>query len=96
MGNPLSPFICNLYINSLKEMLSKHQAFPKFWNRYVDDIVAIINFDKLNSTLELINSACPNIKFTYKMESDHCLPFLDLLLRNNNGIIEFDIYQKPI
>lgn len=96
MGNSLSPFLCNLFINRLEEELAKDELFPSTWIRYVDDVLSVVKKDRTNDTLALINSACPQIQFTVECEQDGCLPFLDLLiLHNKNGDISFDIYRKP-
>lgn len=95
MGNPLSPFICCIYINSLEDEFSNQHLFPKTWHRYVDDILAIVETSKIDDTLQFLNSMCPNIRFTVEIENNHRLPFLDLLiLRMPNGKIAFDIYRK--
>jgi len=39
------------------------------------------------------NTWHPNIKLDYKIGKS--LPFLDLLLTNNNGILETSVYHKP-
>lgn len=96
MGDCLSPFLCNLFVNDLENELSKNALFPKTWWRYVDDVIAVIERDKLDDILALINGISPNIKFTVEMEHNGKLPFLDLYIeRNPNGSIAFDIYRKP-
>lgn len=62
MGKPLSPFICNLYINSLEEKFVYHRLFPRIWFRYVDDVFAIVESTEVDDTLSFLNSMCKNIK----------------------------------
>ena len=35
------------------------------------------------------------IKFTYEIEKDHCLPFLDVNIMFSNGIFSTSVYRKP-
>ena len=42
-----------------------------------------------------LNSKHPNIKFTYEIEKDHCLPFLDVNIMFSNGIFSTSVYRKP-
>lgn len=95
MGNPLSPFICNLYINSLEEKFADHGLFPKTWLRYVDDVFAIVESSKTEETLSFLNTMCKNINFTLELEHNRKIPFLDLVLhRNADGKIDIDIHRK--
>lgn len=96
MGKSLSPFLCNLYTNRLEDELQKNDLFPRIWHRYVDDIVAVVDCERVEEVLQLINGVCPHIQFTVEREESGRLPFLDLVLeRNDRGGISFDIYRKP-
>lgn len=95
MGNSLSSFVANTFMAHLESSMSRKACFPRYWRRYVDDIVAIIKKDKEKELLNELNSCHDSIKFTIEMESDGKLPFLDLLLDRNQGAIEISIYRKP-
>jgi len=43
--------------------------------------------------LEKANKLHPNIKLTYNIAKS--VPFLDLLISNNNGILSSSVYRKP-
>lgn len=99
MGNPLSCLVANIFMSHFeiqaKEVL---QYFPRIWLRYVDDVFAI--FDKsqdLNLFVQNLNSFFPTIKFTFEVQSENKLPFLDILLINDptSNFLSFDIYRKP-
>lgn len=49
--------------------------------------------EELKKFLDVANTWNPNIKFDYKIGK--CLPFLDVLLANNNGILSTSVYHKP-
>ena len=95
MGNPLSPFLANLYMSFFETHIT--ETFPwlfKFWVRYVDDILAIVNEKHVEDALKLLNLQEKSIKFTMDMEKDNMLPYLDLKLIRNNNSISFGIYRK--
>ncbi|XP_044766925.1 uncharacterized protein LOC123322908 [Coccinella septempunctata] len=66
-----------------------------FIHVYVDDIIMCIPRDKVDETLNLFNSFHDRLKFTFELEVDNRIPFLDVwLIRHNNRIIT-DLYSKP-
>lgn len=97
MGNPLSPFIADIFMSNFEEVLANTlDYFPKIWIRYVDDIFAVFDLSKcsINRFLETLNTKYASIKFTYESESNGQLAFLDTLVIRNNNRLEFDIYRK--
>jgi hypothetical protein len=96
MGNPLSPFMCNLFMLKIENLLRKNPLFPRFWKRYVDDIFTIIKRQHLQEFFDCLNDICQQIKFTFEPEENGALAFLDLkIMRDPDGKILFDIYRKP-
>ena len=55
---------------------------PKFWKRYVDDVLELIKKGQVRNLTDNINTIDPtgNIKFTYEVEEDKQILFLDTLL----------------
>ena len=69
---------------------------PKFYRRYVDDIFVLFDsIEKLEKFKEYLNSKHENINFTSEIEKDGKLPFLDMLIDRNNGVIQTSVYRKP-
>ena len=65
------------------------------WKRYVDDTHAYIEVEYLNDVIEKLNSFDENIQFTFELEKNKCLSFLDVLIeRKENGELETTIYKK--
>lgn len=95
MGNPLSPFLCELFMANLENILKDRNLLPKRWYRYVDDIFSIVKREDLPKILEAINSIHRDIKFTHEEEADGKLPFLDLLIIRETTTFDFEIYRKP-
>jgi len=65
---------------------------PRFWKRYVDDVIAIIRkgmSQPLNDHLNTIDET-GNIKFTNEEMEDNSIPFLDMrvTLKENGRFIE--------
>ena len=101
MGSPLSPFLADVFINHLEvTKISTNTLYHKHifkWFRYVDDIFAIFEGtpDDLNTFVLFLNSIHPRIHFTYEIEKDCELPFLDLKIRRTtNNKLSFSIYRK--
>ncbi|KAJ8944976.1 hypothetical protein NQ318_018440, partial [Aromia moschata] len=82
MGNFLPSFIANIFM---------------IWFRYVDDIFAVFNTKaiSLDNFVAQLNNRFPTIKFTYEVEHNEQLLFLDVLvIRNSENKLEFDVYRK--
>jgi hypothetical protein len=83
--------VCRLcfLLNSMKFF------FFLFTNRYVDDIFFTWNGSEADAKalLEEANVFHPNIKLTYTIGKS--VPFLDLHLTNQNGILHSSVYHKP-
>ena len=69
---------------------------PKFYLRYVDDILAAFDNeqDSLNF-LNFLNNRHPNIKFTIGKQINHSIAFLDVFIsRINNQNLTIQTYHK--
>lgn len=95
MGNSLSSFVAEIFMANFEMGISKDHRFPRVWIRYIDDIFAIMNKRKVDSTLLWLNSLHSTINFTKEEERDNKLPFLDILVINDKSNLEFDVYRKP-
>ncbi|KAJ8955988.1 hypothetical protein NQ318_006259 [Aromia moschata] len=87
MGNSLSPFIANLFMSKFEtEAKDKFEYFPRVWFRYVDDIFAVFDTKaiSLDNFVAKLNNRFPTIKFTYEVEYNEQLPFLDVLVIRNS------------
>lgn len=99
MGNPLSPLLAEIFMDSLENKISKHPLFSKFvyWYRYVDDILACFTGTdrQLQLFLDYINNIHPNIKFTIEIENNNSINFLDLTISRKENKHVFSIFHKP-
>ena len=63
--------------------------------RYVDDTFAAFNDeDECNEFFSSLNSLHPSLRFTFEKECNRILPFLDVLVENNDHEIVTSIYTK--
>jgi len=60
---------------------------PKLWKRYVDYVLEVIKNGSVEKLAEFLNSldATGSMKFTYEVEQDGKLPFLDILLERTDS-----------
>jgi hypothetical protein len=96
MGSCLSPLIANnVYMRTLETNLKSSPLFPRIWLRYVDDIFAVTKREKVNETMTWLNSQHPKIQFTFEIEEDRRIPFLDVMVERYIDRLVFDVYRKP-
>ena len=74
------------------------QSFHLFWlpkKRHVDDIFAVFESESDADTFySYLNTSYENIKFTFVKEKDNKLPFLDILINNNESDLQTLVFQK--
>lgn len=95
IGNKLSPLLSEIFMMNLEKSIKEMDWFPRIWIRYVDDIFAVIKKKDLEKIFDNLNNINANIRFTYEIESESTIPFLDLLIKREKENIKFSIYRKP-
>ena len=101
MGSPVSPIIANLYLEDLEAKAiatAPIEAKPKWWKRYVDDILDVLKKDQVKTMNDHLNDIdeTRSIQFTYEPEKDGKIPFLDMLIiRKSDGSVKLCVYRKP-
>lgn len=95
MGSPLSGLVSEVFMERMEEKLEKEDMLPRFWVRYVDDVFAVVQKDEVDETLRNLNKVHKNLKFTMEVEENGRIPFLDIMVKRNSGVLEFEIYRKP-
>ena len=100
MGSPVSPIIVNLFMEHLEQRAintAPEDLKPRYWKRYVDDVLAIIRRGKekeLNQHLDSID-ASGNVKFTHEEMTDNRIPFLDAnITLLEDGSLKAEVYRK--
>ena len=79
MGSPPAPHLANGWLSTFDSMI---QGNACLYERYMDDVLSAVKKDSVDEQLELINSLHPCLQFTYELEIDGQLPFLDRLICN--------------
>ena len=83
MGSPSASVLSNIFMGFYKsKWLNEYNLNkPKFYLRYVDDILAVFENkqDSLNF-LNFFNKKQPSIKFTIEKQVNHSIAFLDVFI----------------
>ena len=84
---PLAPVLANLFMGHHENIWLDQYGDSEvlFYRRYVDDTFCLFHSER-DATLffNYINNQHPNIRFTMERETDHVLPFLDVLINNTD------------
>jgi len=95
MGSPLSPIIAEMVLQDLEtKALKLLNLNVPFYFRYVDDIALAAPTQKVDDILHVFNSLHNRLKFTLE-KGGKKLEFLDVMIINDKGTIEFDWHKKP-
>ena len=97
MGSPLGALFENIFMCELENTIIPSLGDKvRHWKRYVDDTFAFIKPNMEQEIQLALNSFHENIKFTYELEQDNSISFLDVLItRENDGNMETGVYRKP-
>ena len=88
MGSPLAPVLANIFMGFYESKWLNEYILnkPKFYLRYVDDI--LVSFGKELGSLNVLNFLSkrhPNIKFTREKQVNHFIAFLDVFISDTNN-----------
>jgi hypothetical protein len=106
IGKSISGEIAEIYLNWFEnEFVYKDELFPKIllWKRMRDDILIIWKSagkspeeigEELENLVERLNSHERRIQFTWELEKDRTLPFLDVLIERKDLELITRVYSK--
>ena len=96
MGSPLSPILADIVMDDLEVHCLESLNFKiSTFLRYVDDIFAIIPRSKINEVLNAFNNYHPRLKFTFEIENNNAINFLDTTVIRNDERLITNWYRKP-
>ena len=98
MGSPLGPTLANIFMSVLETKFMANCPFgfkPILYRRYVDDTYCLFEkVEHVEKFLAYLNGQHLNIKFTYEIEEDNSLPFLDVLVTWDGSDFVTDLFRK--
>ena len=94
MGSPLGPTFANFYMGQLESNIFANYPKPNIYSRYVDDIFLDIQSEEKLLELKEIFENNSVLNFTYELNIQSKLPFLDVLVTNNQDNFSTEIYIK--
>ena len=95
MGSCLGPTFANFYMCNLEnKILPTLSKTPYIYARYVDDIFLEIN--NVNSLITMKDAMEQNsvLKFTYELNIERKIPFLDIQVHDKNNSFVTSVYRK--
>ncbi|BHF58026.1 hypothetical protein SprV_0100097500 [Sparganum proliferum] len=94
MDSPISGLIALTVLQRLESLAFRNHR-PKFWARYVDDTVVVIERDRVLAFKEHLNAVFKDIQFTMEEEENNQLAFLDVLVcRKECGGLKTKVFGK--
>ena len=92
MGSPVASIIAGIFMVELERiLLPRLTEYMTPWKRYVDGTIATIKLTSIDYVLMILNTFQKNIKFTYELEINRKISFLDVLLIRKNDTLEITI-----
>ena len=101
MGSPLAPVFANIFLGFYESKWLNEYYFnkPKFYLRYVNDILAAFEKEQVSlNFLNFLNNKHPNTKFTIGKQVNNSIVFLDIFLSgiDNQNLTLKHITNRPI
>lgn len=99
MGISHSPFLAGLYLHYFKIKMISFINFP-FYCKYVENVdesfvLLDLSISSIESILAIFNSDNSVIQFTYKIEVNNELSFLEVLFTCQFNICDICVYHRP-
>ena len=97
----MGPTLANIFLghNETKWLDDCPPEFkPLYYRRYVDDIFLLFeNIQCLEGFHQYMNAQHPNMNFTYELETNDSLAFLDVFVTRDldNSMFVTSVYRKP-
>ena len=85
MGSPISPLFADIVMDDLENdclriLEDKHNCSPLFYFRFVDDTILCVQKKFIDLVLNIFNSQDKNLQFTFEVQQNNQINFLDLSL----------------
>ena len=85
MGSPISPLLADIGMDDLENdclliLKDKHNYSPAFYYRFVDDTILCVQNQFIDLILNILNSQDDNLQFTFEVQQNNQINFLNLSL----------------
>ena len=95
MGSLLAPVLAGIFMAELERaVIPKLSQHLQFWKHYVNDTICFACNGYQKFVLSCLNSFHNSIQFTYKIEKEREIFFLDILIIHSGEKIETHIYRN--
>ena len=98
MGSPLGPTLANIFLCHWEEIWIKKcpkQFKPEYYNRFMDDTFLLFSSENhVKKFHKYINTRHKNMTFTFEVEKNNKLAFLDVLVTRDVTFVT-SLYRKP-
>ena len=101
MCSPVSPIVCNLYLEDLEQLaISTALHPPAWWYRYVDDTQSKQKKARVQEFTDPLNSLDEDIQWKYELPTkvdtdENALAYLDsLLCVQDDGSLRVKVFRK--
>ena len=99
MGSHLGPTLASVFLCHWEEIWPRKcpkQFAPKYYKRFMDDTFMLFNSQgDVKKFHKYIGSLLKNITFTYEIEKENSLSFLDVLVSRDWNCFSTSLYRKP-
>ena len=95
MGSPLGPLFASFYMSEVEaRTFGNKNIVPHIYCRFVDDIfVDVKDQEQLNALIEKLQENSV-LSFTFELNVQNKLPFLDVLVKSEQDRYETTVYRK--
>ena len=95
MSSPLGLVLAGIFMVHLDNILTpKSTENMNPWKRCIDGTISVIKETSIVHALTVLNNFHKNIEFTYEMEENGKIAFLDVLITRNNNTLKTTGYRK--
>ena len=95
MSSPLGLVLAGIFMVHLDSILTpKSTENMNPWKRCIDGTISVIKETSIVHALTVLNNFHKNIEFTYEMEENGKIAFLDVLITRNNNTLKTTGYRK--